>query len=156
MASESVLVTGGAGYIGSHVCKALAQAGFQPVVLDNLSTGHRWAVRWGPLVEASIDDPQALAQILRGHKPVGAIHLAAKAYVPESVEKPDLYFDNNVRQLVAFLDLLRPSDLRAVVFSSSCSVYGTPARTPVDEDLPLQPISPYAQTKSFGERALQT
>ena len=155
MNKEAVLVTGGAGYIGSHVCKGLASAGFLPVVLDDLSMGHEWAVKWGPFVNAGLDDEAAVKGILAQYSPVGTIHLAAKAYVGESVKYPDDYFNNNVRQLIALLDVLRGSTVKAFVFSSSCSVYGTPKSMPVTEDMPLDPISPYAQTKLTGEWAIK-
>ena len=152
---NSVLVTGGAGYIGSHVCKALAAGGYRPVVLDDLSTGHRWAVKWGPLVEARIDDRDALQAIVREHRPRAAIHLAAKAYVGESVKDPVTYLDANVRQLTVLLEELRAGGLLGTVFSSSCSIYGTPASVPVTEESAIQPLSPYAHTKAFGEWALR-
>jgi len=152
---EAILVTGGAGYIGSHVCKALFHAGYLPVSLDNLSTGHREAVKWGPLLVADISDVSAVNQAFADHPIRGVIHLAAKAYVGESVLFPELYFDNNVRQLLDFLDHIRPFEVQGVVFSSSCSVYGTPTSLPVTEQAPLDPLSPYAQTKVFGEWAIK-
>ena len=155
MQAESVLVTGGAGYIGSHVCKALAAEGYRPVVLDDLSTGHRWAVKWGPLVEASIDDRDAIRGIVAEYAPRAAVHLAAKAYVGESVTDPALYLDANVRQFTVLLEELRRGGLEGAVFSSSCSIYGTPDTVPVTEDQAIRPLSPYAKTKAFGEWALQ-
>lgn len=155
MNRESVLVSGGAGYIGSHVSKALAKAGYQPVVLDDLSMGHEWAVKWGPLVKARIDDRSAVRDLIEKYQPVGVIHLAAKAYVGESVQHPDVYWNTNVRQMLDFIEALRESEVRAMVFSSSCSVYGTPKVTPVTEDLPLDPLSPYAQSKLMGEWAIR-
>lgn len=156
MASDTVLVTGGAGYIGSHVCKALTKNGYKVVVLDNLSMGHDWAVKWGPLVQANIDDREAVRALIAEHQPVGTIHLAAKAYVGESVQRPDLYLDNNARQLTIFLEELNRGNVKSIVFSSSCSLYGTPKTVPVTEDLPLDPLSPYAQSKLFGEWAIKS
>ncbi|HJO85876.1 MAG TPA: NAD-dependent epimerase/dehydratase family protein, partial [Rhodospirillales bacterium] len=95
-AIQKIIVTGGAGYIGSHACKMLANSGFTPVVVDNLSTGFRWAVQWGELEECDIRDGDKLSQIFERHNPVAVVHFAAKAYVGESVENPDIYYHNNV------------------------------------------------------------
>lgn len=124
-------------------------------MLDDLSTGHRWAVKWGPLVEASIEDADAIRGIVAEHAPKVAIHLAAKAYVGESVKDPEAYLDANVRQFTVLLRELRRGGFLGTVFSSSCSIYGTPASVPVTEGHAIQPLSPYAHSKAFGEWALQ-
>ena len=152
---QSVLVTGGAGYIGSHTCKALAAAGFQPVAFDNLSLGHRWAVKWGPLVEAELLDRAATEKALREHDITAVIHFAASAYVGDSVRDPAAYYRNNVLTTLTLLDAMRAVGTRTIIFSSSCSVYGNPTRLPIDETHPTGPLSPYGQSKLDGENALR-
>src|SRR5579863_218303 len=117
--SQSVLVTGGAGYIGSHACKALAAAGYTPVTYDNLSRGHRHAVRWGPLVEADIADRKALVTTLREQRISAVMHFAAFAYVGESGTDPALYYRNNVCGTLSLLDAMREAGVNHIVFSSS-------------------------------------
>ena len=151
---HAVLVTGGAGYIGSHVCKALNRAGFLPVAYDDLSRGHAWAVHWGPFERGGIADPERLDEVLRRHRPVAAVHLAGFTYVGESVERPDLYYANNVAGTMALLEALRKNGVGKVVFSSSAAVYGVPRRIPVPESHPIDPISPYGVTKALVERLL--
>jgi UDP-glucose-4-epimerase GalE len=153
--SASVLVTGGAGYIGSHTCKALAAAGYLPVSLDNLSLGHRWAVKWGPLVEADLLDVQAVQQALRSHRVEAVIHFAASAYVGDSMRDPAAYYRNNVLTTLNLLDAMRSAGVRDIIFSSSCSVYGNPHSLPIDENHPTNPLSPYGQSKLDGENALR-
>lgn len=160
MSSEStlpsVLVAGGAGYIGSHTAQALVQAGFQPVVLDNLCTGHRFSLKFGPFYEGSISDASLLAEIAAKHRPVGAILFAGHAYVGESTQHPRKYFRNNIVDSIAFLDHYLALDLpHNVVFSSSCSVYGVQERVPIVESSPTDPLSPYAETKLFFEKILR-
>lgn len=151
----SVLVTGGAGYIGSHTTKALAQAGFEPVVLDDLSTGHRWAVRWGPLLEADVGDGAALRAILKRYRIRAVIHFAARAYVGESMRDPRGYYWNNVVGTLNLLDAMLDVGVDVIVFSSSCATYGLPEVLPIPEDHPQRPVSPYGETKLAVERALQ-
>jgi UDP-arabinose 4-epimerase len=155
MRRASVLVTGGAGYIGSHTCKALAAAGYRPVAFDNLSLGHRWAVRWGPLVEADLLDGAAIAAALREHHVTAVIHFAASAYVGDSMRDPAAYYQNNVLTTLQLLGAMLTADVKHLIFSSSCSVYGNPTRVPIDETHPTSPLSPYAQTKLDGENALR-
>ncbi|WP_417308575.1 UDP-glucose 4-epimerase GalE [Devosia sp.] len=149
-----ILVTGGAGFIGSHTCKQLAAAGLMPVTFDNLSTGHRDAVKWGPLVEGDIRAPEALVATLRLHQPAAVIHFAASAYVGESVVDPAVYYRNNVEGTRNLLEACRTTGVRAIIFSSSCATYGTPDRTPITEDTPQAPINPYGRTKLIGEQML--
>jgi UDP-glucose-4-epimerase GalE len=149
-----ILVTGGAGYIGSHVCKALAKSGFKPVVYDNLSSGNRWAVKWGPLEEGEIANESRLHEVLALHQPAAVMHFAAFAYVGESVEKPLLYYQNNIAGSAALLRALVDWRTVPVVFSSTCATYGTPERIPITEDHPQSPINPYGYSKLVVERML--
>src|SRR5207253_312657 len=129
--SKSVLVTGGAGYIGSHACKALARAGYDPVVYDNLSRGHRAAVRWGPLVEGDLADGRTLRTALDRHGVSAVMHFAAYAYVGESVTEPAMYYRNNLGGSLALLEAMREAGVDKIVFSSTCATYGTPACIPI-------------------------
>jgi UDP-arabinose 4-epimerase len=150
-----VLVTGGAGYIGSHTCKLLAQAGIQPIVYDNLLGGHRDAVRWGPLVEGDIQDTELLVQTLKDFRPDTVIHFAAFAYVGESVDNPAKYYRNNVVGSLSLLDACRRSGTRNVIFSSTCATYGAPAQMPITEATPQRPINPYGCSKLMVEQLLR-
>jgi len=149
------LVAGGAGYIGSHTCKALAQVGHLPVVYDNLHTGHEWAVKWGPLERGDINDAMRLAEVLKRHRPEAVINFAALAYVGESNSEPTLYYRNNVAGLITLLEVMRAHDVGAMVFSSSCATYGVPEKVPIVEATPQDPISPYGRTKLMGEQILR-
>lgn len=151
---QNILVTGGAGYIGSHACKALSRAGYAPIAYDNLVYGHRDSVRWGPLVEGDLADTALLADTLARFEIAAVIHFAAFAYVGESMEKPQLYFRNNVVNTLALLDAMLAAKLRHIVFSSSCATYGTPARVPITEDTPQNPVNPYGESKLICERAI--
>ena len=128
-----ILVTGGAGYIGTDACKELAATGFEPVTYDNLSRGNRWAVKWGPLEVGDIADEQRLRQVLDRHQPVAVIHFAAFAYVGESVEDPKLYYQNNVCGSAALLRTITQSKSIPLVFSSTCATYGVPMEIPISE-----------------------
>lgn len=150
-----ILVTGGAGYVGSHACKALAAAGHDPVVYDNLSTGHRWAVRWGPLVEGDLRDRERLAWAFAEYRPELVMHFAARAYVGESVTDPQLYYDNNVGGTLALLSEMRRAEVRRIVLSSTCATYGIPRVVPIEVDTPQLPINPYGHSKLHCERMLR-
>jgi UDP-glucose-4-epimerase GalE len=152
---KRILVTGGAGYIGSHVCKALARQGFQPVAYDNLSRGTRWAVRFGPFETGDIDDPARVRAALEKHRPAAVMHFAAYAYVGESVADPLLYYRNNIGGTAALLQALIDSGPVPVVFSSSCATYGVPDRLPISEEQPQRPINPYGYSKLVVERMLR-
>lgn len=153
--ATAVLVTGGAGYIGSHTCKALAAAGYQPVVFDNLSTGHRDFVKWGPLIEGDIRDTEAVEAALRAHEAQAVMHFAALAEVGESVKDPQKYYDNNVAGTLSLMTAMVRAGCRAMVFSGSCSVYGEVEKVPIAETAPIAPINPYARTKRMIEQALE-
>jgi UDP-arabinose 4-epimerase len=153
--AQPILVTGGAGYIGSHACKALAEAGYLPVTYDNLERGHEWAVKWGPLELGNIRDAQRLAQAFDHYKPVAVLHFAGFTYVGESVLQPDLYYENNVAGTLTLLGAMKRAGIGRLIFSSSAAVYGVPRYMPLDENHPLEPINPYGRTKLFIERALQ-
>ena len=150
-----VLVTGGAGYIGSHCCKLLARHGYVPVVYDNLSTGNRKAVKWGPLIEGDVSDHAALATALRDHAPMAVLHFAASAYVGESVANPAKYYQNNIGGMITLLDCCREAKVGRIVFSSSCATYGVPDLLPITELSPQRPINPYGRTKLICEGMLQ-
>jgi len=150
-----IVVTGGAGFIGSHTCKQLALAGYLPVVYDNLSTGNRQAVKWGPLVEGDIADVPAMRACLVRYQPAAIIHFAASAYVGESVDDPAKYYRNNVVGLISVLDACRSAGVGKLIFSSSCATYGVPATVPIGEDSPQNPINPYGRTKLMGESVLE-
>lgn len=154
-AKTTVLVTGGAGYIGSHACKALHKHGYHPVTLDNLSTGHADAVKFGPLVTMDVRDAAAVAAAAKQFSAKAVLHFAASAYVGESMRDPALYYDNNLRGMIGLLDGCRLAGLQNVVFSSSCATYGTPSSLPISENAPQNPINPYGRTKLIGEQMLQ-
>jgi len=150
-----ILITGGAGYIGSHTAKLLANAGLEPVVLDNLSRGHREAVQWGPLVEADLADRKALDHVFRQYSIEAVMHFAAFAYVGESMQKPEIYFQNNVVNSLTLLESMRAVGVRNIVFSSSCATYGHPRQVPISEAHVQRPVNPYGESKLFVERLLE-
>lgn len=152
--TAKVLVTGGAGYIGSHACKALAKSGFTPVTFDNLSFGHRRAVRWGPLVEGDLADESLIRRTIRAHRIEAVLHFAAFAYVGESMSEPGRYFQNNISNSISLLNAAQQENVPHVVFSSSCATYGLPHTATIDETHPQQPINPYGETKLAIERTL--
>lgn len=152
---KHVLVTGGAGYIGSHACKALAAAGYVPVTYDNLVYGHRSAVRWGPFVHGDILDRAALDAALRTWRPAAVMHFAAFAYVGESVSHPGKYYRNNVAGSLTLLEAMRDADVGKCVFSSTCATYGVPQAMPIAEVHPQNPINPYGASKLMIERMLR-
>lgn len=150
----SVLVTGGAGYVGSHACKALAASGFTPVAYDDLSTGHRDLVRWGPLEEGHIGDGERLAGVIARHRPVAVMHFAALSLVGESVRDPARFYRTNLAATLGLLDVMRRQGIEHMVFSSTCATYGLPDRIPIDEDTPQRPINPYGWSKLMVERLM--
>ncbi len=150
-----VLVTGGAGYIGSHTCKALAKAGYIPVTIDNLVYGHRSAVKWGPFVEGDLADEELLRQVMHDYKVQAVMHFAAYAYVGESMQTPGKYFRNNVTNTLNLLNAMVYSGVQKIVFSSSCATYGMPQQLPINESHPQHPVNPYGESKLFVEKALR-
>lgn len=155
LGDRKVLVTGGAGYIGAHVCKALAAEGFTPVSLDNLVYGHKRAVKWGPLEIGDLTNEWCLMDVLRKHNPIAVLHFAAYAYVGESVTDPDKYYYNNVFGSLNLLRALLRMQVKHVVFSSTCATYGIPTTVPIDEKHPQSPINPYGMSKLMIEKMLQ-
>ena len=151
---SAVLVTGGAGYIGSHVCKALAEAGLTPVCYDTLEKGHRWAVRWGPLEQGDIGDAERLDEAFGRHKPRAIVHLAGYIEVGESVREPERYLHNNATKTAPLIDAAMRHGVEAFVFSSTCAVYGVPQSELLSESHAIAPLSPYAESKARVETAL--
>ncbi len=151
---KTVLVTGGAGYIGSHVCKALKEAGYLPVVFDNLSGGHISAVQWGPLIMGDILDGIALDSAFAEHQPAGVIHLAGLIEVRASMKNPESFYKVNVGGTLALAEAMVRNGVRSIVFSSSAAVYGHPRETPISEDHHKLPVSPYGHTKWMAEQIL--
>jgi len=154
MSAPAVLVTGGAGYIGSHTCKALAHAGFLPVTLDNLVHGHEWAVKWGPLIKADLADINAVDAVFAAYHPEAVLHFAAFAYVGESVVAPEKYYRNNIGGTLNLLDVMLGHGCRHIVFSSTCATYGIPTTVPISEDQIQRPINPYGWSKLMVEQIL--
>jgi UDP-glucose-4-epimerase GalE len=155
MDKTAVLVVGGAGYIGSHACKAIAARGLLPVCFDNLSAGHRELVNWGPLVVGDLGDRAALAQVFEQYPIRSVMHFAAHAYVGESVIDPARYYGNNVANTLNLLNCMRSAGVGAIVFSSTCATYGVPHSVPIREDHPQAPINPYGWSKLMVEQILK-
>jgi len=152
--NRTVFVTGGAGYVGSHCCKAFAQAGWNVVVYDNLSRGWADFVKWGPLIEGDILDQDRLTQSMQACKPDAVAHFAALAYVGESVTQPGEYYRVNTVGALNVLTAMRAANVGQIVFSSTCATFGVPQRTPIDETHPQRPINPYGWSKLFVEQML--
>jgi UDP-glucose 4-epimerase len=155
MENMRILVTGGAGYIGSHVVKALGRSGHDVLVYDNLSTGHSWAVLHGRLVEGDLADIPRLREAMAGFRPDAVMHFAASIQVEESVREPLMYYRNNVANSLNLLEAMRECGVKRLIYSSTAAVYGVPERIPVDESAPLRPINPYGATKMMIEHVLQ-
>ncbi len=151
---KTVLVAGGAGYIGSHACKALSKAGYLPVTYDNLVYGHEWAVKWGPLELGDILDRGRLDEIIAKYQPQAIMHFAAFTYVGESVSDPGKYYRNNVVGSLNLIEAARDHGISSFVFSSTAAVYGISDRMPIVEEMPRQPVNPYGVSKSMVERML--
>lgn len=149
-----VLVVGGAGYIGSHMSKMLAEHGHEVIVCDDLSTGHLQAVRWGRLVRCHLSDAQTLEQVFTTNRIDAVMHFAAKSIVPESVAQPLLYYQNNVSETIALLSLMQRHGVDRFVFSSTAAIFGEPRETFIDETHPQKPISPYGRSKLMIEQIL--
>lgn len=150
-----ILVTGGAGYIGSMVCKVLANKGYHPIAFDNLSVGHKELVKWGPLHIGDIKKMEDLDSAFETYQPKCVIHLAASAYVVESIQDPDKYYTNNVLGTIHLLEAMRKHQTLYLLFSSSCATYGIPEQVPITEKEKQKPITPYGRTKWMGEQIIQ-
>jgi len=153
--AKSVLVTGGAGYIGAHACKALAEAGYTPITYDNFVYGHPKAVRWGPLEKGDIGDREQLEMVMKKYNPSAVMHFAAYAYVGESVTNPAKYYQNNVAGTLSLLESMNSCSIDNIIFSSTCATYGMPDQIPIDENHPQNPINPYGRSKLMIEWILQ-
>ncbi len=153
--SKTILVTGGAGYIGAHTCKALSNAGFEPVSYDNLSQGNIDAVRWGPFEHGDILDRGRLENVIDRYRPAAVIHFAALAYVSESVAAPGKYWNTNVNGSLNLVEVMRSRNINQFVFSSSCAVYGESPFQPICEDVPRRPVNPYGRSKLVVEKLLE-
>ncbi len=153
--TRNVLVTGGAGYIGSHAAKALAAAGYLPVTFDNLRHGHRAAVQWGPVEQGDLLDPARLQEVLEKWRPEAALHFAGLISVGESVRDPELYYRNNVVGSLNLLQAMRAATVDRLVFSSTAAVYGEPDVVPVPESAPRRPVNPYGAGKAMTESMLE-
>lgn len=149
------MVTGGAGYIGSHTCKALSRAGYTPLTYDNLSTGHRAAVKWGPFERGDILERKRLDEVMTQYQPSAILHFAAFAYVGESVTDPGKYYRNNVTGSITLLEATRDHGIRNFVFSSTCATYGIADRMPISEETQQKPINPYGRSKLMIEEIIK-
>ncbi|MEM7068796.1 MAG: UDP-glucose 4-epimerase GalE [Pseudomonadota bacterium] len=156
MDKPCVLVTGGAGFIGSHVCKALSRANIIPVTMDNLVTGHRFAVKWGPFVEGDVSDQTLVEYVIRNNNVTAVMHFAALSDVGLSNLKPDLYYHNNIGGMLSLMEACKNTGVKKFIFSSSCAVYGMPETVPISEDFPQAPINPYGWTKLICEKMLKS
>ena len=153
--NKVILVTGGAGYIGSHAVKELRTQGYKVLAYDNLSTGHQWAVKKDELIEGDLADREYVQSVLKKENPIAVMHFAASSLVGESVERPELYFRNNVINTLNLLEVMLASGVKYFIFSSSAAVYGNPHHIPIPEDHPLEPVNPYGEGKVFVEKALR-
>ena len=154
--NQKILVAGGAGYIGSHVCWRLHAAGYVPVVVDDLSAGHQWAVKWGPFIQGDIGDADLIGEICRDYQPLALMNFAAFTDVAWSMRNPEAFHDNNVTRAARLFETVKACGLRHVVFSSTAAVYGIPGPDgSVTEDMPLRPANPYGQSKIAAENALR-
>lgn len=152
--SMNILVTGGAGYIGSHFCKAAAKAGLKPITIDNLSTGHEKFVKFGPFVHADIRDTAKVEKAIRDFDIQAVVHFAGKSLVGESMAQPERYYSNNVTGTLSLLNAMKAASLRTLVFSSSCATYGLAEKDTINENHPQKPINPYGRSKLFCEQMI--
>ncbi len=151
----NVLITGGAGYIGSHACKKLKKNGFTPISLDNLSEGYETFVKWGPFVKADLNDKIALDKTFKKYQPIAVMHFAANAIVSESMKDPQKYYTNNVSGTINLLNAMLENNVKNIIFSSTCATYGMPKYTPICEKHSNLPISPYGSSKHMIEQILK-
>jgi UDP-arabinose 4-epimerase len=155
LSMKRILVTGGAGFVGSHACKALARAGYIPITFDSLERGHVWAVKWGPLERGDLREESDLRQVFEAWRPWAVMHFAALAYVGESTIEPIRYYDTNIGGTAKLLKACEAFGCKNIVFSSSCAIYGVPAHLPLAEGDAQRPINPYGYTKVVVERMLR-
>lgn len=155
MTPRRILIAGGAGYIGSHAAKALRLAGREPVVFDDLTSGHAHAVKWGPLVKGDVRDADALRAAIREHRPEAVMHFAARIEVGEGEKNPAHFYDNNVAGTLNLVRVMQEEGVNNLVFSSTCAIYGDPEKLPLTEDLPKRPVSVYGRTKAMTEQMLE-
>lgn len=148
----TILVTGGAGYVGSHACKALAKAGYTPVVYDNLNTGHRELVKWGPFELGDVCDTPALEKVMAQYKPAAVMHFAALTVVSESVAQPERYHRVNTGGTASLLAAMKAQGVNKLILSGTCAVYGLPKDNPITENTPIAPINPYGESKRAMEK----
>jgi len=155
MTLKRILICGGGGYIGSHAAKALRQAGREPIVFDDLTSGHEHAVRWGPLVKGDVRNADALRAAIREHKPDAVMQFAARIEVGEGEKDPAHFYDNNVAGTLNLVRVMMEEGVNNLVFSSTCAIYGDPERLPLTEDLPKRPVSTYGRSKWMTEQMLE-
>ena len=153
--NKKILVTGGAGYIGSHVCKALSKNGYEPITFDNLSRGNKWSVKWGPLEVGDILDITKIESVMKKYRPAAVMHFAAFAYIGESFENPVMYYRNNVVGSLNLFETMIKLGIQNCIFSSSCATYGIPQQVPIPVNHPQNPINPYGMSKLTIERMLR-
>ena len=151
---KKIIVTGGAGYIGSHVCKLLKSSGYDPITIDNLSNGNISAVKWGKFYECDILDTDKLSIIIKEVAPFAIMHFAALAYIEDSILKPEIYYKNNVYGTWSLLQSMINNNIDKIIFSSTCAIYGSPLYIPIDEKHTKNPINPYGKTKYVVEQML--
>jgi UDP-glucose 4-epimerase len=154
MKKPIVLVTGGAGYIGSHMVKALGEMGYDVITYDNLSTGHKWAVLHGKLIVGDLNDQKKLEMVFMNFKPDVVMHFAAHIVVHESIKNPIKYYRNNTSNSATLLEVCGKYGVKRFIFSSTAAVYGIPGKVPITEDAPFQPINPYGKSKAMIEEIL--
>lgn len=152
---KSILVTGGAGYIGSHICYLLKQNGFTPICFDNLSHGHDWAVKYGPFIKGDLRNQADVDGVFQTYRPEAVIHMASFIQVGESVQNPLKYYENNLVGAIHLLQAMEKYQVSNLVFSSTAAIYGNPQYTPIDENHPTTPINPYGVSKLTIERMLK-
>ena len=153
--TKNIIVTGGAGYIGAHNCKALRQAGFNPITFDNLIYGHKNHVKWGEFEKGDLLNFNQIREVIKKYQPLAVMHFAAFAYVGESVQNPYKYYQNNVYGTLNLLEAMALEGINKIIFSSTCAIYGNPTQLPITEDLPKNPLSPYGRSKLMVEDILK-
>lgn len=153
--NKRILVVGGAGYIGSHACKVLAQCGYEPIVFDNLCMGHEGMVKWGPFIKGDILDKEHLVEVLAQYKPIAVMHFAAHTSVGESVLDPMKFYRNNVVGSMNLIEAMLGKNVKHIVFSSTCATFGIPSDGTINEKVQQNPINPYGFTKLAVERILE-